>query len=305
MKKVVGLILALILCLSLIPAGFADDISFSDDPKAIQKASNSVVMLSCYGKDGNMVATGSAFAAFDEGIFVTNYHVTEGVYSIKAQMETGLEFKIDTVVAFDSEKDITILRTDAITGLEPLPLGDSSKIERGEKVIAIGSPLGLINTISIGLYSGKIKDDGVYLQFSAPISHGSSGGALFNDAGEVIGITFATLEEGQNINFAIPIEAAQALYQASKMAKYMSMEAFYNTFVHELPKTTVPSPKPQGSIFDNINQQRENGTYQEPSTNATWRDCEEAIRESDPELYYAIQEKRKESMIQNYLNNQD
>lgn len=238
MKKAVCIIVAFILCAALIPSGYADTVSFSDDPKAIQAASNSVVMLSCYDKDGNLFATGSAFAAFEEGAFVTNFHVIEGAYSIRAQMESDLEFKMSSVIAYDVEKDIAILHTDAKTGLGPLSLGDSSAMERAEKVIAIGSPLGLINTISIGLYSGTIRDERVYLQFSAPISEGSSGGALFNNRGEVVGITSASFTRGQNLNLAIPIEEAKELYEKTGTTTQMSLEEFYNSFDHTPPIPT-------------------------------------------------------------------
>lgn len=145
---------------------------------------------------------------------------------------------MSSVIAYDAEKDIVILHTDAKTGLDPLPLGDSSAMERAEKVIAIGSPLGLINTISIGLYSGTIKDERVYLQFSAPISEGSSGGALFNNRGEVVGITSASFTRGQNLNLAIPIEAAKELYEKSGTTTQMSLEEFYNSFDHTPPIPT-------------------------------------------------------------------
>ena len=265
------------------------------------------MMLSCYDKDGEMCATASGFVVFDDSIIVTNYHVIEqDTYRVTAQTEKGDSFDCPTVMAWDADKDIAILKAERHTGLSLLTPGSTENLQKGEKVVAVGSPLGLINSVSTGVFSGFVTDDaGTTLQFTAAISHGSSGGALFNNAGEVIGVTFATLQDGQNINLAVPIEEAQALYQASRTTEYMSIEAFYNTFVHELPKTTVSSPDPHVSIFDSINQQRENGTYQEPSTNATWRDAEEAIRESNPELYYAIQEKRKNDMIQNYLNNRD
>ena len=88
MKKAVCIIVALILCASLIPSGYADTVSFSDDPKAIQAASNSVVMLSCYDKDGNLFATGSAFAAFEEGAFVTIF------MSLKACIPSGPKWNL-------------------------------------------------------------------------------------------------------------------------------------------------------------------------------------------------------------------
>src|SRR6201999_60661 len=86
-------------------------------------------------------------------------------------------------------------------------LGDSDKTRPGDSVVAIGNPLGLENTVSNGLISARRKfDEGVeVLQISAPIAPGSSGGPIFNDHGEVIGIATAILEEGQNLNFGMPV----------------------------------------------------------------------------------------------------
>ena len=86
--------------------------------------------------------------------------------------------------------------------------GDSDAAQIGEAVVAIGSPLGLQNTVSTGIISAR--RDG-YLQTTAPISHGSSGGALFNMTGQVIGITSAGMEEGANLGFAIPINEVKSL----------------------------------------------------------------------------------------------
>lgn len=233
MKKAICLVLSICLCFSLSCCAASKTDSFSDDSKAMQEASNSVIMLSCYDKNGELYATGSAFAAFEAGVFITNFHVIEGeVYSIKAQMETGLEFSISSVVAYDEERDIAILRTESNTGLAPLPLGKSSDMEKGEKVIAIGSPLGLINTLSTGLYSGTLTDGQVFLQFSAGISHGSSGGALFNDKGEVVGITSASYTEGQNLNLAIPIDDAVELWEQRYNSAELSIPDFYDLWDH-------------------------------------------------------------------------
>ena len=87
------------------------------------------------------------------------------------------------------------------------PLGDSNKIEIGEKVVAIGNPLGYERTVSDGIISGLREEKGMkYLQITTPISPGSSGGALLNMYGEVIGITsMGYLGFAQNLNFAVPI----------------------------------------------------------------------------------------------------
>ena len=215
-------------------------IPFSDDTEAIAQASKSVVMLTCYDKDGEHCATGSGFAVFDDGIIVTNYHVIEqDTYRVKAQVEGGISFDCPTVLAYDAEKDIAILKSDRKTDLVLLSAGSANNLQKGEKVVAIGSPLGLINSVSTGVFSGYIDDKvGSVLQFTAAISHGSSGGALFNDAGEVIGITFASLTDGQNLNLAVPIDDVKAIYDNAESQDAMSIEAFYDSFEHTPPIPT-------------------------------------------------------------------
>ena len=92
--------------------------------------------------------------------------------------------------------------------LKPLPIyKGEKKLVRGQKVVAIGSPLGLFNSVSDGIISGfRVIGDVDMIQFTAPISHGSSGGALLNMFGEVIGISTAGMDDGQNINLAVGYE---------------------------------------------------------------------------------------------------
>ncbi len=215
-------------------------IPFPDDTAAIAAASESVVMLTCYDRNGDPYATGSGFAIFEDGVIVTNYHViSEEVYRVKAETESGRSFECQTVLAWDEERDIAILKADRKTELALLMPGDSENLKKGEKVVAIGSPLGLINSVSTGVFSGYIDDKvGKMLQFTAAISHGSSGGALFNDAGEVIGITFASLTAGQSLNLAVPMAEVQYLYEGASPARALSMEEFYDTFDHTPPIPT-------------------------------------------------------------------
>ena len=247
--KMQGKVFALIAVLVLVAIGvgiFAfmpkeePAIPFIDDTDAIAQAAQSVVMLSCYDKEGELYSTGSGFAIFDNGVILTNYHVIEQeVYQVKAQTESGMTFECPTVLAYDAEKDISILKADRETGLTLLPAGNATELQKGAKVVAIGSPLGLINSVSTGVFSGYIDYEfGSMLQFTAAISHGSSGGALFNDAGEVIGITFDSYNEGQNLNMAVPIDDAKALYDYAGSQKQMSIEEFYDTFDHTPPIPT-------------------------------------------------------------------
>ena len=205
---------------------------FSDDPTAIEQASKSVVLLECYDKNGDLYCTGSAFAAFEDGVFITNYHVVEQeVYSIIAKSEDGTMFTIDSVLAYEPQYDIAIIRTKSNPNIAPLPIGSSSDLEKGEKIVAIGSPLGLMNTVSTGVFSGY-NDTGAMnkIQSSASISRGSSGGALFNNAGEVIGITSASYTEGQNLNVAVPIQYAIDIN--NDQSAEMTISQFYETFDH-------------------------------------------------------------------------
>ena len=203
---------------------------FSDDSSRIAQASDSVVMLYCYNKDGSLSATGSGFAAFSDDIIVTNYHViASDVYSITAKNERGDSFECPTVIAFDEKKDIALLKgSSSSSGLSLLPIGHSATLQKGDKVVAIGSPLGLMNSVSSGVFSGFVYDeDCSMLQFTAAISHGSSGGALFNDRGEVVGITSASYTEGQSLNLAIPIEEAARMWESHEEKDEMSVIAFY------------------------------------------------------------------------------
>lgn len=229
MKKLISIILILV---SIIPLCACGDKPFSDNPDAISRASNSVVMLTVYNKGNELVATGSGFAAFEDGIIVTNYHVIKDGLSYEANTEDGMYFKIDELVAFDADKDIAFLKTNANTKLNLLNLGKTDVLQKGEKVIAIGSPLGIINTVSDGMYSNRRTENGKeFLQFTAAISPGSSGGALFNDKGEVIGITSASYLEGQNLNLAIPSDTIQNVWDDRDILKPINQDILANNVV--------------------------------------------------------------------------
>ena len=154
----------------------------------------------------------------------TNYHVIDGqISAIKGNTENGMSFDINEVLCYDQAADIAILKTNEKTRLDLLTLGSSSNLGKGSRVVAIGSPLGLLNTITEGIYSGIIYDDADYILFSAAISSGSSGGALFNEDGEVIGVTAATYTEGQNLNLAVPIENVIKLWDLYKNGNYVEV----------------------------------------------------------------------------------
>jgi len=217
-----------------IPESTDPSIAFIDDPAAITVASQSVVKLSCYDKQGELYTTGSGFACFADDVIVTNYHViADEVYSIDASTEDGRMFHVKYVLATDADRDIAILSTETPHNLVLLQQGNCNDMQKGEKVVAIGSPLGLLNSVSTGVFSGYVEEDSMdVLQFTASISSGSSGGALFNNAGEVLGITYASYETGQNLNLAVPISDVAEVYESSKISDRLTIPLFYDTFPH-------------------------------------------------------------------------
>lgn len=195
--------------------------SFLDNSKAIEEKAKSIVLLNCYNKDGELCSTGSGFLLLEQGLIVTNYHVIENsVYEIEVNTESGETIGVKSVVVYTPKNDIAILRCAQPINAPILEIGGSTDLHKGDKVVAIGSPLGIINSVSTGVFSGYIDEK---IQFSASISAGSSGGALFDKKGKVIGITYASFEEGQNLNLAIPIEKVVDLWEEKDVGQEKSL----------------------------------------------------------------------------------
>ena len=189
--------------------------SFSENTAKISDAAQSVVMLSCYDNSDNLVATGSGFIAISDDIVITNSHVIDYSLKIRVSTEQDKSYNVDKVIAYNEASDVAILKLSEKTGLSVLPLGRADKLSKGDRITAIGSPLGIKNTVSTGILSGRLWNNISKLdelQFTAPISSGSSGGALFDESGKVIGVTYASFVNGQNLNLAIPIEQVDAIY---------------------------------------------------------------------------------------------
>lgn len=145
------------------------------------------------------------------GIIVTNLHVIRGRSQVRISLPGGTTFEAPTVMGVDAQRDLAVLRVTA-TGLPALPLGDPEALAIGSVVYAIGTPKGFELTLSQGLLSGvRMRDDYKVLQTTAPISPGSSGGALLDDHGRLVGITTFQIQESQNLNFAVPVTYLKGL----------------------------------------------------------------------------------------------
>jgi hypothetical protein len=169
-------------------------------------------------------ALGSGFVVSADGRIVTNLHVIDGAREATIVLADGRELTHPDVMAVDEKRDLVVLRV-AAKGLKPLPLGDSSRVRAGDRVVAIGHPLGLSNTVSDGLVSAvrEVSPGVSVLQLSAPISPGSSGGPLLDERGQVIGVSTMLSTRGQNLNFGLPVNALKPLMaetRATPLAKW-------------------------------------------------------------------------------------
>ena len=166
------------------------------------RTSPSVFVVEALDGNGSVKALGSAVAISSREV-VTNNHVVEGASKVRLrQGDKGWEASIATM---DATHDICRISA-ATLAARPAVVSSFSTVKVGDRVYAIGAPEGLELSLSEGLVSGiRTGDSGESLiQTSAPISHGSSGGGLFNDRAELIGITTFYVKGGQNLNFAIP-----------------------------------------------------------------------------------------------------
>ena len=148
---------------------------------------------------------GTGFVVRSDGWIATNLHVIVGGTHVKVTLRDERELDVVELLAASPEYDLALVRIQA-RGLRTVSLGNSDVIRPGDPVIAIGNPLGLEDTVSNGLVSARRKYNGFeVLQVSAPIAPGSSGGPLFNERGEVVGVATAVLQGGQNLNFGVPV----------------------------------------------------------------------------------------------------
>ncbi len=186
------------------------------------KCSPAVFYIEVYDQSGKPFATGSGFFIDSDGTAVTNYHVIEGATQAKIRLsDSGKTYSVKSVYDYSEEEDWAVLQISG-DGFPYLEIEKEEPVRGGQTVYAIGSPEGFENTISEGLVSNpnRIIGDAQYIQISVPISHGSSGGALINKSGKVIGITSAVYMEGQNLNFARPISVIEGYNRESDPHDY-------------------------------------------------------------------------------------
>lgn len=236
----------------------------------IGKLADAVVYIGALGYDGSKWS-GSGFYISQDGNFITNYHVIDGAKTLTIVEKNGQTYTGNIkILGYDVDNDIALLDIDKTVALY-FVIGDSNKIILGDEIYAIGYPLGVSNTLSNGLVS-SIWNDGS-IQITAPISHGSSGGVLLNNKGEAIGITYAIIEEGANLGFAIPINK----YKEMPKNLQISLDnLYYQIYTSQIqPPTNIYLTQVDSQSYDikwsNVADADYYYVYESTSLNGTYR----------------------------------
>jgi S1-C subfamily serine protease len=181
----------------------------------LKREGPAVVMVETSDNGGKLTGQASGVVLLSEGVIATNFHVIEDACNVTVKFSTsGKTVPVTALIGVDQDNDLALLRVNA-QGLPTAEVGKSAQLNPGDGVVAIGNPMGLEQSVSEGIISGiRHPSSRYWIQTTAPISPGSSGGGLYSRRGELVGITSFTLRESQNLNFAVPVERALGLLNA-------------------------------------------------------------------------------------------
>jgi tetratricopeptide (TPR) repeat protein len=181
--------------------------------QVFERVQDSVVVVIATDRAGKTVGQGSGVLLPFGGI-ITNYHVIKAGKKYKvSQFGKAVPASLE---ASNPDKDLALLSPQGLDVTMPARLGQTSKLKVGEPVYAVGAPHGLELSLSEGIVSQLRGGNPPLIQTTAAVSPGSSGGGLFNTDGELVGITTFQLKEGQNLNFALPVEWLTGIARTAK-----------------------------------------------------------------------------------------
>jgi S1-C subfamily serine protease len=204
-----------------------------------ERATPSVVIVENFNEDGEKAAQGSGYVFSGDGIIITNYHVIRGAKSLNVKVPGSEPYRVDSVLGYEIDHDLAALQVSG-SSLPALLTETIEEPKVGDRVVAIGAPLGLESTVSEGIVSA-LRDAGAMhiIQTTASISPGSSGGPLLNEYGKVIGLTTSTVRDGQSLNFVV---SARHVSELLSRRQPMSLEEM-------LSQTQVSEPLPSSTIM--------------------------------------------------------
>ena len=171
-----------------------------------------VFYIELYDADNAKLGSGSGFFISSSGVAVTCFHVIELAASARITTKDGGKYDVTGFLGYDEQSDLAVIQVDG-SGFPSLAVGNSKAIATGSSIYAIGYPKGIDQTISSGVITNAAHEtDGVNnFMIDAAISPGSSGGALVNSSGQVVGVTRASYVNGQNLNLAAPIDLMNSI----------------------------------------------------------------------------------------------
>ncbi len=183
----------------------------------------SVAEIIAYNRSGEEISLGSGFVIDRKGKILTNFHVIDDAKSISVKINKET-YKVSNILAYDKDIDLAILQIETNKSIPALKLNKTVP-KGGATVYALGSSEGYTLSFSSGTIASpsRVFDHVKYIQHNAAISSGNSGGPLFNEYGEVIGVNTSTDPEGQNLNFAIAISELDNLIEES-----ITIDEFYD-----------------------------------------------------------------------------
>ena len=188
-------------------------------------------------EDLRLDSLGSGFFCDKEGHIVTNSHVVDSAQKITVTMSSGKSWPA-RVMAVHPSVDLALIKIDSSETPEEARIGNSSHVQVGEWVLAVGNPFGLGRTVTFGIVSGKGRFLGLgpednFIQTDASINPGNSGGPLFNMAGEVIGVNTAIIASGKGMGFSIPSNYIQQLIE-QKNRRPNNREGWLGVYVEDI-----------------------------------------------------------------------
>ncbi len=201
---------------------------------------------------------GSGFFADAFGHIVTNAHVIEGASKILVTLPDGT-IETAKMVAVHPKVDLALIKVEAPQGLQKAKIADSSSVQVGEWVLAVGNPFGLGRTVTVGIVSGKgrflgLGPDDNFIQTDAAINPGNSGGPLFNMSGEVIGVNTAIIASGKGIGFSIPSNYVMELLR-SPGASDSGLRGWLGIYVEDISNEQsrkLGMNSPRGAVVDEV-----------------------------------------------------
>jgi S1-C subfamily serine protease len=203
-----------------------------------QRAIPATVTIVTLGDLGDTLGLGSGFLVRSDGVVITNWHVVQGAYRAIIILSNGNRVQDVKYLASNRTADLVLLKI-PVTNLPILPLDDSVPLI-GSRVVVVGSPLGLSQTVSEGIVSASRVVGGLqYVQLTAAISPGSSGGPILDASGHVFAVATATITSGQALNFGVPVRYARSLLRGTPQPRPLAAT------------TARSSPQPRLNADDN------------------------------------------------------